>query len=69
MPKYYRFRAYTWGKQKNLEAQPEGNSIYDAISEIRRKDRRGVTLQRIFYMAMEILRLRFCEDCMPLSDV
>jgi hypothetical protein len=32
-----------------------------ATSEIRRKDRRGVTLQHIFYMAIKILPLRVSE--------
>jgi hypothetical protein len=32
-----------------------------ATSEIRRKDRRGVTAQHILYMAMKILRLRVGE--------
>lgn len=32
-----------------------------ATSEIRRKDRRGVEPQHIFYMAMKIMRLRISE--------
>jgi hypothetical protein len=40
-----------------------------ATSEFCCKDRRGVTPQHVFYMAVQILQLRVSERLMTLSDV
>jgi hypothetical protein len=46
------------GKTRTFKTNVKVTPFMTATNEIRHKDRRGVTAQRIFYMAMKILRLK-----------
>jgi hypothetical protein len=52
------FTSIFLGKARTLKTTVKVTPFIRAISEIRRKDKRGVTPQNVFYMAMKILRLR-----------
>jgi hypothetical protein len=49
------------GQTRTLKSNRKVTPFMMATSEIRRKDRRGVTPQHILYMTTKILRLRFSD--------
>lgn len=55
------FPSIYYGQPRIFKQGIKATSFSMATSEIRRKDRRGVTPQHILYMAVKILRLRVCS--------